>query len=219
MTIECQFRQCAAALLVSSLCAAAVADDNSRPITGAKAVLAVYTKSHGLAANGLAPNRLIFAAWNDGYVVWSENVVEGGAPYRAGKIELARFQRTLAKLAADGLLNDEALRTPQFGPDASTTIIVAKSKFGDTMMQSWHELYEANGKVVATERGLTPLDGRSRLDALRKASSAYLVYRLAWNELRLGAASLIPIESHQVDGRLELRRGNAYWLEASAATQ
>jgi hypothetical protein len=79
-------------------------------------------------------------------------------------------------------------------------------------MQSWHELYEEERKVVATAGGLSPLEGKSRFDVLRKEPAEYLFYRLAWDELRLGAASLIPPESNLVKGKLELRHGKAYWM-------
>jgi len=197
----------------------AVADENNRPISGEKSILAMYVQSYGLAANGLAPHRLIFAAWDDGYVVWSENSVEGGIPYRAGRIDPAKLHAFLKKTHSDGLHQDASLAQPQFGPSSRTTVLLAKFEGNALKMQSWHELFELDGKVVATKGGVAPLDGRSRFDVLRQEPTDYLFYRFVWDELRLGAAFLTPSESKPVDGKLELRRGNAYWMQSTVVSE
>jgi hypothetical protein len=204
------------AIVLTLVSAASAAEDLSRPITGAKSVLAIYTFGFRHSANGLSPHRLIFAAWDDGRVLWSENSVQGGIPYREGKIDPARLRSLLEQMAKDGLFGNKLLEEPKFGFDASTTVIYAKSVEGTLKMQSWHELYESNGKVVATQNGLGALDGRSKFSILAKQPAEYLFYRLAWNELRLGAALLIPTESKPVDGKLIFRNGSSYWLHEPA---
>ena len=106
-----------------------------------------------------------------------------------------------------------SLAKSQFGPDSNTTVIYVRAKRDLLRMQSWHELYEAGGKVVATEAGLVPLAGRSRPEVLRGAATEYLYYRLVWSELRLAAAELMPAESQVVAGNFEIRKGKAIWIE------
>jgi hypothetical protein len=138
---------------------AAESAEKTRPITDADSILAVYTQGFGLSTNGRASNRLVFAAWPDGRVIWSEDQTQGGPPYRTATIHPARLEKALATINRDGFFGDQALTQPKFGPDAQTTVIYARTKRGELKMQSWHELYEADGKVVATDAGLTPLAG------------------------------------------------------------
>jgi len=93
------------------------------------------------------------------------------------------------------MFNHESLSHARFGPDSRSTTILVKARGRQLKMQSWHELYEASAKTVATDKGLVPLDGRPRFDVLLAEPVEYLFYRLVWNELRLRAASLIPSES------------------------
>jgi hypothetical protein len=186
-----------------------------RAITDADSVLAIYTQDYGLVGNGRESNQLIFAAWPDGRLVWSEDATHGGPPYRTAQIHPARLEKALAQIKRNGYFNDAPLKHAQFGPDANTTVIFARTKRQELKMQSWHELYEESGKTIATDAGLSSLTDQSRPDALRGASADYLFYRIAWADLRLLAASLIPSESKPTNGRLEFREGKANWVEQS----
>ena len=75
-------------------------------------------------------------------------------------------------------------------------------------MQSWHELYEASGKVVAKDAGLEALNGRRRINVLHKESAEYLAFRLLWSETRGKLIDLIPNESQPSAGKL-VRTGRA----------
>jgi hypothetical protein len=198
---------------LSPLVPGLTSQQGAQPITGADGVLAVYT-----AGGGLGPSdgpQLILAVWGDGRAVWSEDLLGGGAPYRSGQIDAKRLTALVSRLDHDGFFADERLSQIHFGPDSHFTTILVKCGNKQLKMQSWHELYEAQGKVVATKRGLTGLEGRSRLAVLAKEPADYLYYRLAWSELRERASSLIPSESKRVDGRLRLEAGNLSWEEVS----
>lgn len=186
-----------------------------RPISDAGSVFAIYTEHHGLSSDKPATNRLIFAAWADGRVVFSADPVHGGSPYRTGRIDPQRIEAALAIVKRDGLFDDELFARPQFGPDSQTTVIEVKTGASQVKLQSWHELYEADGKLklVATEKGLGSLGDKTRLAALGEASHEYLLYRIAWTELRLAAAELVPIESQPTNGRLAFREGKTVWVE------
>ena len=182
---------------------------DARPITTAENVLAIYNENHGLHSPSHA--RLILAIWGDGSAVWSDDRVQGGAPYRSGRIDPARLTSLLASIDRDGYFADESLAHVRFGPDSQfTTILVAAGKMR-MKMQSWHELAEAGGKIVATKGGLTALNGRTRLEALSKEPSEYLHFRLAWSELRESASALIPSDSKPIDGRLFQSAGAVSW--------
>jgi hypothetical protein len=72
-------------------------------------------------------------------------------------------------------------------------------------MQSWHERYERNGKVVALSTGLTPLNGRKLEDALKADTAEYRHFRDQWTKLRKRIAALIPKEGKPTSGTFELK--------------
>src|SRR3990172_2120466 len=142
--------------------------DDVRPIDEAETVFAVYTvRDYAVRRLASPPRELIFAAWPDGHVVWSENPVEGGPPYRSAHVKPQRVARTGARLENDGLLDDANLSRAYFGPDASFTTILVRSGKRQLAMQSWHELSEANGTTVGTPSGIEALEGRRRADVLK----------------------------------------------------
>jgi hypothetical protein len=204
-------------LCLAPLAIAADGPMKERPISATAPVFALYTQDFGIGPAGRQREGLIFVAWDDGQVVWSENRTQGGAPYRTGQIEPARVRDALKAIESDGFFNHDSLRRPYFGPDARSTVIVANTKEHRLKMQSWHELYETNGRVVATDKGLVPLEGRARFDVLLGEPAEYLFYRLMWNELRLRAAVLVPPESTPVNGNLVFRLGETYWVEPPQA--
>lgn len=188
--------------------------ERERSVTDAVAVFAIYTRASALAVEHPAENRLIFAAWPHGRIVFSENAKRGGAPYRIGRVDPKRIEATLASAKRSGLFENKLFAEPQFGPDAQTTVIEVKTGDNEVKLESWHELYESGStaNVVATDKGLGSLGDKTRLAALGEASREYLLYRLAWTELRLAAAELVPIESQPTNGLLEFRQRRAIWL-------
>jgi hypothetical protein len=193
---------------------AAEDEKTDRPINDADSVFAIYTQNHGLGTDGRPPGQLIFAAWPDGRLIWSEHQVAGGRPYRTARIPTSKLADTFAKMKLDGLLEDRDLSTTHFGPDSIATVIFVKANERMLMMQSWHELHESNSKMIATEHGVTPLAGKTRMEIFRESAPEYILYRFAWDELRLAATALIPGESKPIDGNLEFRKGGAVWIES-----
>jgi hypothetical protein len=61
-----------------------------------------------------------------------------------------------------------------FGPDAQFHEIVIQHDGERLCLQSWHQIYERSGKVVATSRGLEPLNGRTVAEALKNDDPAYV---------------------------------------------
>lgn len=62
-----------------------LAPDSPRPITEANTILSIYAEDWGRASSGTP--KLILVVWDDGHVVWSEDQVHGGAPYRPAHID------------------------------------------------------------------------------------------------------------------------------------
>lgn len=138
----------------------------------------------GKSVSGSDPRRLIFAAEADGRVVWSENRIVGGDPLREGRLAQARLTALRDELAdaAREFGEDEALFR---GPDAPFTILrfryadVKKAEF-----QTWHELMEAPGRVVANERGLVPAGEAANADPGTPDALRYVKFRKAWRKMR-----------------------------------
>jgi hypothetical protein len=182
-------------------------DHPGRPISTADTVLAIYVRHDGRRAPK-SPG-LVMAVWPDGTAIWSDDRTVGGPPYRSGHVDPKRVAAALKRIGADGYFDDESLGQLYVGPDAGSTILLAKAGKKKVDMQSWHELYEGNG-AVAREGGLGTAEG-SRLAALKAESAKYLYYRMAWSELRGQMTALIPNESRPVEGRLVFSAGEAYW--------
>lgn len=162
---------------------------------------------------------MILAIWADGQVVWSDDRLKGGPPYRTAKIAAKRFEALLQALAHDGIFADKDLSNANVGPDSAFTTIVIRSGSLQLEMRSWHELYEANQKTAAASGGIVPLDGRRRLDVLKGDTSKYLFYRMVWSEIRLSAAHLIPSNGAPAKGRLVINKGSLSWQEEPSETQ
>ncbi len=187
------------------------AADDIRPITEADTVLAVYVEDWGLASSG-AP-KLIMAIWGDGHAVWSEDRILGGAPYRSGQVDREKVASLIARLQKEGLFGNKKLARAHFGPDSQFTSILIKSGKQQLNMQSWHELFEDNGKTVATSHGIEALNGRRRVDVLAAEDSEYLHYRLVWAETRLLISSLVPTTSAPRKGQVLMKAGKMLWRE------
>jgi len=140
----------------------------------------------------------------------------GGPPYRAGRVDPKRVSALLARFERDGLFADESLDRGNFGPDSQFTTVLVKSGKKQVKMCSWHELYEEGGGLVVDQGGVSPLNGRRRLDVLRKAPADYLFYRFVWSETRSRLADLIPCESTAIRGKPVMKAGKLSWQEPAA---
>jgi hypothetical protein len=187
-------------------------EPSTRPISQTDSVLAVYREDWGLASRGDVA--LIFAAWPDGKVVWSAERVQGGPPYRTGKVEPKKVAALLARFEKDGLFADKKLGDPNFGPESQFITVFVKSGKQQIKMRSWHELFEESDNLADAGHGVEVLEGgKRRLDVLRTASSEFLFYRLVWSETRGKLAELIPSESSRTEGKPVMKHGDLSWQE------
>jgi hypothetical protein len=76
---------------------------------------------------------------------------------------------------------------------------------------SWHELAETSGQVIASHRGLMGLEGRPLYRALKDEPSEYLLFRMAWSDIRARTAEMIPSAGKSIKGKLDMDRGVLSW--------
>jgi hypothetical protein len=180
-----------------------------RPITDAESVLAAYHEDWGL--NSAGDPAIIFVAWPDGSIVWSLDRINGGPPYRTGKVDTTKVSALLKRFKSDGLLANKNLNRAYFGADSQFTTVYIKSGENQVKMQSWHELFEADGKLVADDAGIRSVEGQDRLGILKKASAEYLFFRFVWSETRGKINELIPCESKATSGKPIMYGGRLSW--------
>lgn len=106
-------------------------------------VAAVYTRGwmykgseYGNPEDFFRP-RVIVALWADGHIVWSDNSVEGGPPYREATLEPARVEELLKNLEERGVFADPGPKR-YFPPDSAWTAIVVLHDGKYLSMQLWH---------------------------------------------------------------------------------
>jgi hypothetical protein len=174
-----------------------------------KDVLAIQFDGGGVTS-------LEFALWEDGYCVWrgTEKNDKGIFEHRCAKLPGETFAKTVADLKHSGFFADKSLADQKVGPDGAHYELVVQSKDAKLTMLSWHEPYEANGKVYASgKRGLVPLDGETRLAKLKQEPAEYLYYRMAWLELKSTLLDVRPSESKLCTGKVQITTEGLVWQE------
>jgi hypothetical protein len=134
-------------------------------------------------------DRGVFAVWNDGMIVWSEDQIRGGPPYYMAHVDPAGVARTIDEISRGGRWIGEW----RFGPDARWTHIQVRA--GDELVAdvgSWHEIAEASRGVVATATGNEALDNRQPADVLASQPADYRAFRARWDSVRNDMQKLIP---------------------------
>ena len=165
----------------------------TRPISDAESVLAVYREVWGRASSDTTA--IIFAAWPDGFIVWSDDHLDGGPPYRSGRVDPRKVTALLTRFDQDGLFAHERLNNEHCGPHLPFTTVFIKSNNKHVMMRSWHELMEGSNEWVCDQDGETVLDGRHRLDVLRKAPPEYASFYTIRLEAEALGAKLAELDT------------------------
>ena len=197
------------ALMFVSYLATAAAGQETKSITEAERVIAIFTNDWGLGAS--KGPQLIVSVWGDGLIVWSEDQTNGGAPFSTAKITPEDVSAAIKRITDIGAFDVPHLKQAHFGPDSKFTTILVRTDGNELKMDSWHELSESNGKAVAASYGVTGLKGRKLLQVLAEQPADYLHYRMTWLEIRLAVANLIPKSGKDIDGVATMRRGRLSW--------
>ena len=196
-------------LLMTSPLGAVTEDHETKSITEAENVLAIY--NYGISFIGPHPPRLIIGIWGDGTIVWSEDKVQGGAPYYTAQLNPKDVAAVLNKIDNMGAFEVPGLEVGHYGFDAIYTTILVRTNGKQLWMASWHDLGESGGNWVGTDHGLEVLGDRKRLPVLAKQSAEYLHFRLTWLELRLLAENLIPNDGKKTNGKATTIKDKLAW--------
>jgi hypothetical protein len=166
--------------------------------------VAVFTEDWSLGSTNIGP-RFLTAVWPDGRIIWARNQQEGGPPYLTAKIEPVKVQTLLEQFAKPGVFDKPGLRRSWFGPDSSFQVIWLQSGTNTTRLETWHELFERNPKLVVISGGVTTLNRRKREDVIRTDSKEFRDFRQLWTDLRAAVTGLIPADGRDYWGTLELK--------------
>lgn len=180
----------------------------TRPITESDGVIAIYRSRVTPATPPI-----IFAAWSDGFAIWSDDHLEGGPPYSSGWCSKDAISNLLRRLESEGLFKIRELNRGHYGPNSSYTTILVRSGKDEVKMSSWHDMAEAGGKLVATAEGIRPLEERTLLEVLSTDSKDYLYFRMVWSDLRRRFESVLPLEGDKTEGRAIQKAGIITWEE------
>lgn len=172
----------------------AAALERERPISGAQCVLAIYEEDWGLAS-AKGP-QLILAMWDDDSIVWSDDLVHGGPPFRTRQLRPGTLRQLVSWLEKAGRFEDRTLRQPWVTWDSRFTTIITRCK-GRELLMRW------SPEVTVTA------------DATPDALTAYKHFRTVWEEIRRRSASLISPPGSVATGSLSADHGVLIWRETS----
>lgn len=132
--------------------------------------------------------RLIAALWPDGRMIWSENTIQGGPPYRSGRASVQAVDRMFDRLKRAGMFKGGGAKWRNWGPDASFTVMDIETDAGTIHMESWHELMGDSQARAKTGEGL-------KLPELEEASDVELSKDrpgTVWDFVRASLAAMRP---------------------------
>jgi hypothetical protein len=139
--------------------------------------------------------RIGVAVWDDGRVVWSGDLLDGGAPYRQAFVSADAVRTTREELMrALGAMP----RRDYVVPDAASAQFTVRLDEHYLEASSSHELFESNPGLVAVDGGIESLEGRSRADVLRKASPEWRAFRDEWVSARGALERMVPAEGDPI---------------------
>lgn len=173
--------------------------------TGKYASIAIFNDSYGHNVDRSDPRTVIIAIWADGLIVWSEDKISGGHPYFYNNLLENDVNVLSSKLVEAGIHKD--IYTSRSGPDADYTKISMLYKDHNITWESWHDLFENNPNLVATNHGIESLEGRSREEVLSSQPEEYQDFRKTWDKLKTVIYQSIPETGQPFDeSKLEIRR-------------
>jgi hypothetical protein len=165
--------------------------DSERPISRAKCVLVIYEEDWGIASS--KGPELILALWGDDRIVWSEDAVHGGGPFRTAQLPPGTLDEFVSSLGRAGRFEDRTLRQPWVTWDSRFTTMMTRCN-GRELVMRW-----------------SPDVGRVDPDATLDAFTTYKHFREVWDELRRRSAKLIAPPGEVTCGRLIADHGTLVW--------
>lgn len=148
-------------------------------------VISIYNTPPGLVFDKKPVDRTVAKVYSDGRMAWSKNGIRGGEPFQTGRTNPEQIHKLMSSLDKRGAFTDKALTRAWFGPDAQTTIIEIRDGKKTLRMESWHELFELNPKLIVTARGgVETLGDRSREEVQKAQPEDYKRFRAVWDLVR-----------------------------------
>ena len=136
--------------------------------------------------------RGILALWDEGRLVWSEDLLRGGEPYLTGEAKDIETSELVDEILSclGGSLPVEAHHR---GPDAPwIRILLYRDERVVADLGSWHEPFEESGVLVATAKGVVESSERTKDDIMAEQPVEYRRFRRCWRLARERLAALIP---------------------------
>lgn len=147
--------------------------------------IAIYS-TPGEESGSIGP-KLIIGIWMDGAIVWSDNQLSGGAPFKYGTIPPERILAAINRLVRIGLFEHPDLARKRFGPHSQFTTIVIREGENELKMRSSHEHLDV---------GMLQSESYKQGDYLNRFVVSGMeigsFFRLCWLECRLEAEFLLP---------------------------
>ena len=157
--------------------------------------------SRDLQKDGSLPPRdhPIVIVWNDGRILWSTNVKEGGAPYLEAQLDKSKIDDFLGELVKNGVFSTPIKNNRHYGQDSAYSALFIMDKERQIGLSSWHKYAEMNDKIVATASGLEVLEGRNRERVMTEQPEEDREFRRRWTLIEGALINLIPKEGKNVD--------------------
>lgn len=139
---------------------------------------------HGMVRASVVVDPTVAKVYSDGRMVWSKNGIKGGEPLASGRVDPKRIRKFMTELDKRAVFEDKALTRAWVGPDAASTIIEIHYGKKTLKMQSWHELYETNPKLIVTAAGVGMLENQSREEVMKAQPEEYKHFLAVWDMIR-----------------------------------
>ncbi len=134
---------------------------------------------------------LVIALYEDGRLIWSEDAISGGPPYRMAHTDEEEVKQLRLQLESSGFIR-EGIHS-HIVRDSAFLIIYVNGTNGCMNLRSSHEPLESGGKFIAREHGFARLKkGSSIADILSQESIQYQEFRATWSAVKGSLLNLIP---------------------------
>jgi len=128
--------------------------------------------------------QLILGLWEDGALIWSDDTLNGGAPFRYRTLSGDHLTGVVHRLWTLFNRVDED-HVSYVRDDAPFIEMRAEGARRSKRLDSWHETFESNTNLVVTSQAVEALAGRSRTNVLASDDEDYRYFRIVWSDIKL----------------------------------
>jgi hypothetical protein len=143
---------------------------------------------------------VIIALWPDGKIVWSQDRQNGGQPYFIHTLVKESIPQLFENLDSLGLFTNTLRGNKDLIIEGDSTVLAVFDGSKRVSMESYHEIYETNPNLIATDWGLQALEGQTREEVWAEQPDHYKRFRKIWTDVRLEAEKLIPDKGEPLEG-------------------